>query len=53
MKYAKAWLMVQSLLLISAVFGVEFNGFHIFMTVVCLVYNAMVWRAMVWVKKGK
>ena len=53
MKYAKAWLAIQSLLLISACAGVKFNGFHITLTVVCLLYTAAVWRAMVWAKKGK
>lgn len=48
MNYAKAWLLIQSLLLITAICGVEFNGFHISLTVVCLLYNACVYRRMAW-----
>ena len=48
--YTKAWLLVQSLLLISAVFGVQFTWFHGLLVTLCLVYNGCVWRALVRVK---
>ena len=51
-QYTKAWLAIQSLLLISAVCGVKFSWFHGALAGACLVYNFCVWRALKRVKHG-
>lgn len=48
--YTKAWLVVQSLLLISAMDGVEFTYIHSGLAVLCLGYNAAVYWA---VRRGE
>lgn len=40
-----AWLVVQSLLLISAMCGMQFTTFHCILAGACLLYNFMVYRA--------
>lgn len=44
-RYTKAWLIVQSLLLISAMADVKFTYIHAGLAVLCLGYNAMVYWA--------
>ena len=51
MIYAKAWVLVQALLLISAMCGLEFSGFHDTLAVLCLGYSFFVYRRMSWASK--
>ncbi len=45
-KWAGVWLLVQSLLLISAIFGVPFGFFHNVLAGACVGFNIAVYRRM-------